>query len=147
MSLRFVFLIGVLVSVCGVGSDALARIARFQTPTVWDGMYTDEQAARGEMLYQEWCASCHAPDLSGGDLAPGLAGGEFVWNWSGLTVGQLFERLRISMPQENPSSVTRAQKADILAFMLSANEFPVGAQELVGRSEILDQFMFEAIQP
>ena len=147
MSLRFVLLIGVLVSVCGVGSDALARIARFQTPTVWDGMYTDEQAARGEMLYQEWCASCHAPDLSGGDLAPGLAGGEFVWNWSGLTVGQLFERLRISMPQENPSSVTRAQKADILAFMLSANEFPVGAQELVGRSEILDQFMFEAIQP
>ena len=147
MSLRFVLLIGVLVSVCGAGSDALARIARFQTPTVWDGMYTDEQAARGEMLYQEWCASCHAPDLSGGDLAPGLAGGEFVWNWSGLTVGQLFERLRISMPQENPSSVTRAQKADILAFMMSANEFPVGAQELVGRSEILDQFMFEAIQP
>ena len=138
---------GVLISVCGVGSDALARIVGLQTQTVWDGMYTDEQAARGEMLYQEWCASCHAPDLSGGDLAPGLGGGEFVWNWSGLTVGQLFERLRISMPQENPSSVTRAQKADILAFMLAANEFPVGEQELVGRSEILDQFMFEAVRP
>jgi len=138
---------GVLVSVCGVGSDALARIVGLQTQTVWDGMYTDEQAARGEMLYQEWCTSCHAPDLSGGDLAPGLAGGEFVWGWSGLTVGQLFERLRISMPQENPSSVTRAQKADILAFMLRANEFPVGEQELVGRSEILDQFMFEAVRP
>ena len=138
---------GVLVSVCGVGSDALARIVGLQTQTVWDGMYTDEQAARGEMLYQEWCASCHAPDLSGGDLAPVLAGGEFVWNWSGLTVGQLFERLRISMPQENPSSVTRAQKADILAFMLRANEFPVGEQELVGRSEILDQFMFESVRP
>ena len=138
---------GVLISVCGVGSDALARIVGLQTQTVWDGMYTDEQAARGEMLYQEWCASCHAPDLSGGDLAPGLAGGEFVWNWSGLTVGQLFERLRISMPQENPSSVTRTQKADILAFMLAANEFPVGEQELVGRSEILDQFMFKAVRP
>ena len=147
MRVRFVLLMGVLVSVCGVGSDALARIVGLQTQTVWDGMYTDEQAARGEMLYQEWCASCHAPDLSGGDLAPVLAGGEFVWNWSGLTVGQLFERLRISMPQENPSSVTRAQKADILAFMLRANEFPVGEQELVGRSEILDQFMFEAVRP
>jgi len=147
MRVRFVLLMGVLVSVCGVGSDALARIVGLQTQTVWDGMYTDEQAARGEMLYQEWCASCHAPDLSGGDLAPGLAGGEFVWNWSGLTVGQLFERLRISMPQENPSSVTRAQKVDILAFMLRANEFPVGEQELVGRSEILDQFMFEAVRP
>jgi mono/diheme cytochrome c family protein len=147
MRVRFVLLMGVLVSVCGVGSDALARIVGLQTQTVWDGMYTDEQAARGEMLYQEWCTSCHAPDLSGGDLAPGLAGGEFVWGWSGLTVGQLFERLRISMPQENPSSVTRAQKADILAFMLRANEFPVGEQELVGRSEILDQFMFEAVRP
>lgn len=147
MRVRFVLLMGVLISVCGVGSDALARIVGLQIQTVWDGMYTDEQAARGEMLYQEWCASCHAPDLSGGDLAPGLAGGEFVWNWSGLTVGQLFERLRISMPQENPSSVTRAQKADILAFMLAANEFPVGEQELVGRSEILDQFMFEAVRP
>lgn len=118
-----------------------------QSKTVWDGIYTATQAERGEVLYQEWCASCHSPDLSGGDLAPGLAGGEFVWNWSGLTVGQLFERLRISMPQENPSAVTRKQKADILAFMLRANDFPVGEQELADRNEILDQFMFEAVQP
>ena len=118
-----------------------------QDKTVWDGIYTQEQAARGEPLYQEWCASCHAPDLSGGDLAPGLVGGEFTWNWSGLTVGQLFERLRISMPQENPSSVTRAEKADILAFMLAANEFPAGDQDLADRTEMLDQFMFEAVEP
>ncbi len=118
-----------------------------QSKTVWDGIYTSTQAARGEVLYQEWCASCHSPDLSGGDLAPELVGGEFVWNWSGLTVGQLFERLRISMPQENPSVVTRTQKADILAFMLQANDFPVGEQELADRNNILDQFMFEAVQP
>ena len=118
-----------------------------QSKTVWDGIYTATQAARGEVLYQEWCASCHSPDLSGGDLAPGLVGGEFVWNWSGLTVGQLFERLRISMPQENPSAVTRTQKADILAFMFQANEFPVGEEELADRNNILDQFMFEAVQP
>lgn len=118
-----------------------------QDKTVWDGIYTEEQAARGEPLYQEWCASCHAPDLSGGDLAPGLVGGEFTWNWSGLTVGQLFERLRISMPQENPSAVSRSEKADILAFMLRANEFPPGDQDLADRTEMLDQFMFEAVQP
>ena len=118
-----------------------------QSKTVWDGIYTSTQAARGEVLYQEWCASCHSQDLSAGDLAPELVGGEFVWNWSGLTVGQLFERLRISMPQENPSVVTRTQKADILAFMLQANDFPVGEQELADRNNILDQFMFEAVQP
>lgn len=127
------------------GSGGLA--AAGQARTTWDGIYTEEQAARGEPLYQEWCASCHAPDLSGGDLAPGLVGGEFVWNWSGITVGQLFERLRISMPQENPSSVTRAQKADILAFMLYVNEFPAGQHELADRTNMLEQIMFEAIQP
>ncbi len=125
------------------GGEGLAP----QAQSVWDGVYTDEQADRGESLYQESCASCHAPDLSGGDMAPGLAGGEFVWNWSGLTVGQLFERLRISMPQENPSGVSRAQKADILAFVLRANGFPVGERELADRAEMLEQFMFEAVKP
>lgn len=121
--------------------------AERQQRTVWDGIYTPEQADRGAALYGEWCASCHAPDLSGGDVAPGLVGGEFVWNWSGLTVGQLFERLRISMPQEDPSSVTRSEKADILAFMLRANAFPAGARELPGRAAMLDRFLFEALAP
>lgn len=121
--------------------------AERQQRTVWDGLYTSEQADRGAALYREWCASCHAPDLSGGDVAPGLVGGEFVWNWSGLTVGQLFERLRISMPQEDPSRVTRAEKADILAFMLRANAFPAGAHELPDRAAMLDQFLFEALEP
>lgn len=136
--------IGVLVVAAQLSG---AGAAAGQGKTVWDGIYTEEQAARGGPLYQEWCASCHAPDLSGGDLAPGLVGGEFTWNWSGLTVGQLFERLRISMPQENPSSVSRSEKADILAFMLRANEFPAGDQDLADRAEMLEQFMFEAVQP
>lgn len=131
----------------GVATASESLAAAGQARTTWDGIYTEQQAARGEPLYQEWCASCHAPDLSGGDLAPGLVGGEFVWNWSGITVGQLFERLRISMPQENPSSVTRAQKADILAFMLYVNEFPAGEHELADRTNMLEQIMFEAIQP
>ena len=118
-----------------------------QGRTVWDGIYTDEQADRGESLYQDACASCHAQDLSGGQMVPQLIGGEFTWNWSGLTVGQLFERLRISMPQEDPASVSRQEKADILAFILRANEFPAGEKELASRAEMLNQFMFEALKP
>ncbi len=145
--LHFVVYVSVVLGVFAAALQAGEREAVGQEKTVWDGIYTEDQAARGEPLYQEWCSSCHAPDLSGGDLAPGLVGGEFTWNWSGLTVGQLFERLRISMPQENPSSVSRSQKADILAFMLHANEFPTGDQELADRAEMLEQFMFEAVQP
>ena len=140
--------IGVLAAAIAAGMAPGGGLAAAgQSRTTWDGIYTEVQAARGEGLYQEWCASCHAPDLSGGDVAPGLVGGEFVWNWSGLTVGQLFDRLRISMPQENPSDVTRSQKADILAFMLLVNEFPSGEHELADRTQMLDQIMFEALEP
>ena len=51
-----------------------------QGRTVWDGIYTDEQADRGESLYQDACASCHGQDLSGGQMVPELIGGEFTWN-------------------------------------------------------------------
>lgn len=133
------------------GVGALAAIAAAAAPgeprTVWDGLYTPEQAERGAALYRRWCADCHAADLSGGELAPGLAGGEFVWNWNGLTAGQLFERIRISMPPADPSRVTRSEKADVLAHLLRANGFPAGARELAGRVEILDQFLLEAVRP
>jgi mono/diheme cytochrome c family protein len=147
MRVRVVVGIGVAVALLSAAPGAGRLLAERQERTVWDGIYTQEQAERGAGLYQEWCASCHASDLSGGDMAPGLVGGEFVWNWSGLTVGQLFERLRISMPQEDPASVTRSQKADILAFMLDVNEFPAGERELPDRAAMLEQFLFEAIQP
>ena len=126
-----------------LGTPLGARQAR----SVWDGIYTDEQADRGEPLYQETCASCHSTDLSGGEMAPGLVGGDFVWGWSGLTLGQLFEQMRVSMPQADPSSVSRQEKADILAFILRENQFPVGERELAIQTEALDQFMFEAAKP
>ncbi len=144
---RAVVGIGIAVALLSVAPGTHGRPAERQERTVWDGIYTQEQAEAGAALYATWCADCHASDLSGGDVAPGLVGGEFVWNWSGLTVGQLFERLRISMPQEDPAAVTRSEKAAILAFMLRTNEFPAGDRELPDRAALLDQFLFEAIEP
>ena len=57
-------------------------------------------------------------------MAPGLTGGEFTANWNDLTLGDLFERMRISMPQNNPGSLSRQQNADILAFILTKGELP-----------------------
>ena len=73
--------------VCIAGPEVAAR----QVQSVWDGVYTVEQAQRGAPLYQHSCAECHGPDMSGGEMSPGLVGGEFVWNWNGLAVGDLFE--------------------------------------------------------
>jgi len=113
------------------------------TQSVWDGVYTQAQADRGKDLYSTQCASCHGPELTGGEMAPALTGGEFVSNWDGLTVGDLFERIRISMPQNSPGSLSGQQNADILSFVLSQNKFPVGTTELPKESMILKGIKFE----
>src|SRR5581483_1871041 len=97
--------------------------------SVWDGVYTDEQAKRGEPLYHDKCAACHGDKLTGGESAPPLAGGPFLSNWNGLTLDVLFERIRASMPSDNPARVGRQPKADILAYILTMNNFPPGKDE------------------
>ncbi len=114
------------------------------TKSVWDGVYTQAQADRGKTAYATQCASCHAADLTGGEMAPPLAGGEFMQGWDGLTVGDLFERVRVSMPQNAPGSLTPQQNADILSFVLASNKFPAGTTELANETAALKQIKFEA---
>jgi cytochrome c len=115
--------------------------------SVWDGVYTPGQSKRGAALYANECASCHGSALNGGESAPPLTGGEFFSNWNGLTVGDLFERIRVSMPADNPGKLTREQDADILAFMLGMNQFPEGNTELEHRTEVLKKIRFESTKP
>ena len=112
--------------------------------SVWDGVYTGDQAKRGAEIYASNCASCHGTALSGGESAPPLTGGEFLSNWNGLTVGDLFERIRISMPADRPGRLTREQDADVVAFMLSVSEFPPGKLELEHQAEALKQIRIES---
>jgi mono/diheme cytochrome c family protein len=129
-----------------LGALTLAAVAQ-TSRSVWDGVYTQEQAKRGEALYSNECARCHGLALNGGESAPPLTGGEFLSNWSGLTVGDLFDRIRTSMPGDNPGSLSRDKNADILAHILSVNQFPAGSDALDTRSEVLKQIRFEAQKP
>jgi len=127
-------------------------LLRAQTPeaesrSVWDGVYTEDQAKRGEEIYRKECAACHGAMLTGGESAPPLTGGAFLANWNGLTMGDLFDRIRKTMPQTNPGRLTRQQDADILAFMLSVNKFPAGKTELYRQSEMLKEIRFESAKP
>ena len=115
--------------------------------SVWDGVYTEEQAKRGEALSRRECATCHGEALTGGEEAPPLAGDAFLANWNGLTVGDIFERIRRTMPQDDPGRLSRQQDADILAYMLGVNKFPVGKTELERQTELLKQIRFEATKP
>ena len=112
------------------------------TSSVWDGAYTKEQAKRGQPLYNQHCASCHGDSLSGGESAPPLAGGEFLSNWNGLTAGDLFERIRTTMPLGKPR-LPREVNADILAYLFSFNEFPPGTKDLTNSAEALKSIRIE----
>jgi mono/diheme cytochrome c family protein len=121
--------------------------AATETRSVWDGAYTEEQAKRGEALYQKECKGCHGVALAGGESSPPLTGGAFLSNWNGLTLGDLFERIRKTMPQNAAGKLNRQQNADILAFVLSANKFPAGKTELSRQTEFLKEIRFEAVRP
>jgi mono/diheme cytochrome c family protein len=112
------------------GQDPAAR-------TVWNGVYSAAQAKRGEEKYGLSCVKCHGPDLMGADSAPPLTGGEFNAGWNDLSVGDLFERLRLTMPADNPGSLSRQDNADVVAFLLAKNGFPAGDAELPTQTEIL----------
>jgi S-disulfanyl-L-cysteine oxidoreductase SoxD len=115
--------------------------------SVWDGVYTAEQTRRGEAAYLSACASCHGTALEGGDMTPPLLGGVFTSNWNDLTVGDLFERIRTTMPLDNPGRLSRQQNADAIAFILKANGWPAGAAELSPDQAVLKQIRITAVRP
>jgi mono/diheme cytochrome c family protein len=117
------------------------------TSSVWDGIYTEAQAAQGADGFAASCAACHGAALTGTGEAPALQGGQFIGDFDGLTMDRLLDRIRTTMPQDNPGALPRDQYAAILAFILKANGFPAGAKALDSRSEYLTGIRFEAANP
>lgn len=115
--------------------------------SVWEGVYTKEQAKRGEASYANNCSSCHGPDLLGNDEAAPLTGAAFLANWDGLSVGDLSERVRVSMPPNRLGQVSRQQITDILSYVLSFNNFPAGKTELDPKPEAQKQIRIEVAKP
>ena len=116
------------------------------TRTTNDAVFTAEQAKRGEVLYQFICAPCHGASLTGIEAAPPLAGATFSASWSGAPVNDLFERIRVSMPQDKPGSLGRQQTADVVAYILRFNNAPAGHTELPADAEALKAITIAAAQ-
>jgi mono/diheme cytochrome c family protein len=103
--------------------------------SVWSGVYTDAQGARGKELYVKNCASCHGDTLGGKAISdssspPALKGERFVANWVDLTLQDLHARISTTMPPDSPGSLTPQVYADVIAFLLKENQFPAGTKEL-----------------
>jgi mono/diheme cytochrome c family protein len=98
--------------------------------SVWDGVYSAEQAKRGVETFKSQCASCHGESMTGGGGAPAAAGPEFVFNWKGKSMADLLEYVKANMPPGSAGSLSDRKYTDLLAAMLQTSEFPAGQAEL-----------------
>lgn len=136
---------------------ALYSLMRAQAPaSVWDGVYTPEQARLGEALYKQECAACHGDALEGNAqteraqrlerVLPPLSGDVFKGNWNGRPLSDLFDKMRKTMPRDDPGKISLKQNADILAYILKFNEFPSGKADLPADPSLLTDTLFEAVK-
>ena len=102
--------------------------------------YTVEQAERGQASYEHSCQACHGSTLDNGDFggAP-LRGSWFRTRWGSADVSALFSYVKSAMPPDNPGSLNDSTLADILAFILRGNGYPLGTQELPADVDALRQ--------
>ena len=136
--------LGGVVFVCAlVGSFSLVVRAQ-QSRTVDDGVYTAEQAQRGQALYTEQCAVCHAESLGGG-LGPPLSGDAFVGVWSRMPLSELVSKIHNTMPENDPGRLTRQEAATLVSYMLQVNGFPAGAAGLGADEAALSQITWPAV--
>ncbi len=133
-----------LATLCLAASLTTAPAAQDQT--IWDGVYTEEQAARGQRTYDQECAACHLDDLMGDGIAPSLIGSAFFFRWSDLSIGDMYTAIRTTMPQGAPASLSPSGYADISAYMLQKNDVPAGSMELPSDTDDLEGIMITEAQ-
>jgi mono/diheme cytochrome c family protein len=114
--------------------------------SVLEGVYTEEQAKRGEAVSAKLCASCHGPDLTGGEAGPALVGLEFIGNWTNLTVADFFDRVHSTMPADSPGTMTAQQTSDVSAYVLKLNKYPAGKVELPSDLGALKSIKIEGLR-
>jgi cytochrome c len=113
--------------------------------TVWDKVYTEEQAMRGKDAYMSECSACHSEDLGGSGYAPALKGDDFAFAWGDKSVGDFFTRIRRLMPPDNPGSLAPDKYRDIITFILRENKYPAGSRELSADPTALNAIKITAL--
>ena len=130
-------ILGVVLGAVIAGRSVQAQEKR----TMWDGVYSDTQAKRGQDAYKTSCAPCHKADLLGDAGAPALAGPEFFSRWNGSSADDVVKTIRASMPQDAPDTLGTQTYVDLVTFLMKSNGAPSGAAELSIESPALKQVM------
>jgi mono/diheme cytochrome c family protein len=133
----WILLGAVAAGLAGSARESAAQAAGGKS--TFDGVYTEAQSARGEKTSVASCAVCHGARLAGTDMGPGVAGPDFRENWSGRTVSELFDKVKTTMPANDPGTLSAAATADVVAYILKVNDYPAGAAELPSEMAELSQ--------
>jgi cytochrome c len=132
----------VVLSLVGIhGAAGTASRGQDRATTIWDGVYSKEQARRGEQAYKTSCGYCHKDDLTGGFLDDGVGkavalagpqafGSSFASRWKDQTVGDFVFVIASTMPKDEPTSLSLSTYVDIVTYILEKNEVPAGAADL-----------------
>lgn len=123
-------------------SDSSAADTEADRLTVWDGVYTTDQAVRGKAYYEAYCSECHEPNLLGRHGFTALRDEVFMDSWGGYTLYDYFARKRETMPPLEPASLADDIYLDVTAYVLLMNGFPAGNDPVN-----VDRMVRIAIQP
>ena len=129
----------------GAGAGLPAAIQETTSSTL-DGVFTPAQARRGRRGYNEDCSSCHGQGLRGDEMAPSVAGADFIVFWTEVPVGALFNRIKLTMPADGPGRLSDQEYTDVVAYLLDRNAYPAGENELSTDEAELDRIMIVAAE-
>jgi quinoprotein glucose dehydrogenase len=104
--------------------------------SVLQGAYSEAQAATGEDVYRLNCTSCHNSSI--------LSGRTFQLAWAGRTAFDLYDRLRTTMPLDDPGRLSEQEYVDIVAYLFKLNGYPAGQTALPPARERLKQLRIDA---
>lgn len=141
-----------VVSALSAAAAASITTAGQSSETIWQGVYTAEQAKRGEAAYSSNCSYCHRDDLSGGFFddgngrAPALAGprafdSSLTSRWGDASMGEMIATIASTMPQQRPATLTLQTYVDIVSYILMKNGVPSGNRELPTDVEALQRIV------
>jgi S-disulfanyl-L-cysteine oxidoreductase SoxD len=147
MAHRFGWIVAAFVGAATLTAAARRAPVAEPTHTVWDSVYTAAQATHGDSLYRTGCVKCHGATLAGGDQGSPLVGPPFLDDWRDLTLDQLYDKIRTSMPPDNPKSIATRDVADLVAFLLAQNQFPAGAKTLTDSVDQLKDIKIVTSRP
>ena len=143
----FLALVGSGLSGCmpqgqAAGPAPVATDAQQTPPSIWEGVFSETQARRGEEAYRSRCAGCHGPDLVAKGYAVNLTGPAFTFGWQRKTIADRFVIIRATMP---PGRLTLSDQeyVDIVSYVLEFNGYPAGEQELAPDPDRLARIVIE----